>query len=571
MEGGVVGLTLQSFVVPPSTMESFDEHMKSHQMGGQQDYDGKHPPPTAFQYSFNFDGFGASSSFFRPPVWTGADNAADGLLGCQAPAADGLDESFTIYSEPVPEPEPSFEPLPLPDVDAKGKQASSGHLPRLPTEIHLQIISYVLCSFQDRGCSFCNLFELSTLSNVSKLYNSLLQLHLYSTLNLNFNTSLDAIHQDGEKICNAHIMLASRHQQLERRVPHLIRTLSSRRDIAEGVRRILLPSGGTSTYLTCKLEKTLLPALIRSCPNLEDITGVDALLSRQFFSGEHYCLDGVDPQQHGILAKTLHETKTLRRWVWNGGSAGGRDFGSRMWDRNPVMENVCFVATHRNWKNLEHLEIRNVWNVNGTMLSRLIPSIPGLRRIALVGVRKKRGGRGDARTMLEALEILPSSVREVELGNTADENFITDVGEWVQIRHVVKEFSMLESLRVTQTPITTERLDAFFSKISIQVTGVEGFHLPLLDFGARWRGVVKRLALDNTGFESLFGAERREGEWEWEGMGRVEIAGLEELEWRVVGDEGKYLGSRLRSGWFGDLKQFVGGSREHDGDQREGH
>ncbi|KAF8250687.1 hypothetical protein K440DRAFT_659308 [Wilcoxina mikolae CBS 423.85] len=546
---------MENTSIPPSAMQSFDEHMKSHQKGGQQDHDGKPPSPTNFQY--NFDGIGASSSFFRPPVWTGAGNAADGLLGCQAPAADGLDESFGIYP---PEPEPLFEQLlSLPDEQAAG---SGGHLPRLPIEIHLQILSYVLPSFQARGCSFCNLFQLSTLSKVSRLYNSLLQPYLYHTLNLNFNSSLDSrsslIHQhdDSGEICSSHIALASRHQQLELRVPLLLRTLSSRRDIAESVQTILLPSGGTTTYLTCTLEKTLLPALIRSCPNLSNITGVDGLLSRQFFSGEHYCLDdGADPQQHGILAKTLHETKTLRRWVWNGGSAGGGDFASRMWDRNPVMEGVCFVGTHQNWGNLEHLEIRNVWNIDSTMLSRLIPAISGLRRIALVGVRKKRGGRGDARVILDALEVLPASVREVEVGNTDDEGFVADVGEWVRIRHTVKEFSMLESLRITQTPITAEKLDDFFAKISVRkMVGFERVYLPLLDFGMRWRAVVKCLAVDNSGFEGLFGGERK-GVWE---EGRMEMAGLQELEWRVGGDEGKYMGSRLRSGWFGDLKRVVG-------------
>ncbi|KAF8541527.1 hypothetical protein BDD12DRAFT_492925 [Trichophaea hybrida] len=491
-------------------MQSFDEHMKSRQKGGRQDHDGKPPSPTNFHY--NFDGIGASSSFFRPPVWTGAGNAADGLLGCQAPAADGLDESFGIYP---PEPEPFFDQLlSLPDEQTAG---SGDRFPRLPIEIHLQILSYVLPSFQAHGCSFCNLFQLSTLSKVSRLYNSLIQPYLYHTLNLNFNSSLNSraslihLHDDGGKICSSHTALTSRHQQLELRVPFLLRTLSSRRDIAESVQIILLPTGGTTTYLTCTLEKTLLPALIRSCPNLSDITGVDGLLSRQFFSGEHYCFDGVDPQQHGILAKTLHETKTLRRWVWNGGSAGGGDFASRMWDRNPVMEGVCFIGTHRNWGDLEHLEIRNVWNIDSAMLSRLIPAISGLRRIALVGVRKKRGGRGDARVILEALEVLPASVGEVEVGNTDDEGFVADVGEWVRIRHTVKEFSMLESLRITQTPVTAEGLDDFFSKISVRkMVGFERVYLPLLGFGMRWRAMVKCLAVDNSGFEGLFGGEREE-------------------------------------------------------------
>jgi hypothetical protein len=304
--------------------------------------------------------------------------------------------------------------------------------------------------------------------------------------------------------------------------------------------------GGTQTYLTCKLEKMLLPDLIRSCPNLEEVDGVDSLLARQFFSGEHYCFDGQATQQHGMLAKTLHEKKSLRHFRWNGGNAAGSDFGGRVWDRHPEMNRVGFVGVHKHWEGLEHLEIRDVWNLDAEMIRGIITQLPRLKKIALVGIRKKRAGRGDSATILAALEALPDTVTDVEIGNTADEEFLPAVGEWLRFRHAAG--NPIQSLRLTQVPITAENSRQFFSKLAVRR---KGFYLPLLDFGTGWWGgcaAVTRLAVDNAGFEKA---------WEGEiyGDAGMELQGLEQLEWKV---RGAGLGEALRSGWFAELKTLSG-------------
>lgn len=555
---------------------NFDEHMKAYSKADQ--YDSK-PNSPAF---FGLDGF-ELSGFYRPPVWTGAGNAADGLLGCQAPAADGLDlDPFTLHPHPR-EPtlqeheegqqqqlllqqqqllqlqlQTSPESAPL----AKGKTPARG-IPRFPPEIHNEILTHVLESTENTNCSYCHLFELSTLSQVSRLYHMMVQPYLYDTLHLDFTSSIDSnlslIHHDDQRhICAAHLKLASKHLQLEQRVPLLVRTLTSRPDIASRVRKLVLPAGGVQTFLTCALEKTLLPDLISCCPNLAEVDGVENLLIRQFFSGEHYCFDGQDPQQHGVLAKALHEKKTLRRWCWAGGNAGGspREFWSRMWDRHPAMAATDFTAMHRHWTHLETLEIRNVWNIDVPTIQKIISGLKCLRKVALVGVRKKRTGRGDAGTILAALEILPSSVKEVELGNVAEESFLSAVGEWVRVRHTIKEFSMLEALKVTHVPITPATLGGFLKAISVRkVTGFRSrlSYIPLLDFTPRSCSVVKCLALDNVGFEDAFGSAMDYTE----DVG-MELCGLEELDWRIRGFEEGHLASRLRRGCFRDLRRLAG-------------
>jgi hypothetical protein len=526
-----------------NNIPSFDANMKTYQKGEQQDGKSSSPLFTGF------DGHDPSS-FYRPPewtgannapVWTGANNAADGLLGCQAPAADGLE------AHPA---EPTLQEL---EAAALFREAGAVRpLPRFPTEIHLQIIEHVIGSSKHKSCSFCYLFQLSTLSRVSQLYHQILQPHLYSAVNLNFNSSIKAAeslthHFDDRKACNAHLRLASKRHQLEIRVPLLVRTLTARPDIAASVRRLILPAGGTQTYLTCTLEKTLLPDLIRHCPNLEEVDGVDSLLARQFFSGEHYCFDGQATQQHGMFAKTLHEKTSLRHFRWNGGNAAGSDFGGRVWDRHPEMKGVGFVGAHKHWELLEHLDIRDVWNLDAEMVQGIITQLPRLKKVALVGIRKKRAGRGDSATILAALEALPDTVTDVEIGNTADEEFLPAVGEWLRYRHTAG--NPIQSLRLTQVPVTVENLRIFFSKLAVRR---RGFYLPLLDFGAGWWGgcaAVTRLAVDNAGFEKV---------WEGEicGDAGMELQGLEQLEWRVRGAGG--LGEALRRGWFAELKTLGG-------------
>jgi hypothetical protein len=515
--------------------------MRTYRKRGQQD--GKPSSPLFI----GFDGYDPSS-FYRPPVWTGAGNAAAGLLGCQAPAADGLESNtFTLYpQEPtLQDPETTTTvPIALPPT--------ARPLPRFPTEIHLQILSHVMESSESKSCSFCHIFQLSTLSRVSRLYHMILQPYLYDVVNLNFNSSIKSTeslthHFDDRQPCEEHLRLASKRHQLELRVPLLVRTLMARPDIASTVRRLILPAGGTQTYLTCTLEKTLLPDLIRCCPNLEEVKGVDCLLNRQFFSGEHYCFDGLDTQQHGVLAKTLHEKTTLKKWSWSGGNASGSDFVSRVWDRHPAMGRVGFVGMHKHWRMLETLEIKDVWNMDAEMVRGIIAQLPRLRGVALVGIRKKRAGRGDAATILAGLKALPGTVKEVEIGNTADNAFLPAVGEWVRSRHAAGQ--TVESLRITQVPITPESSRAFFAALAVKELSVlSRFYLPLLDFGARWGSAITRLAVDNTGFEAAF-------EGELYGDSSMELRGLEELQWRVR-EAG--LGCGLRRGWFADLKTLSG-------------
>ena len=449
-------------------MLSLDQRMRSYASKGDDSNDGNPTSPTFF----NFDAYGFNgANFLRPPVWTGAGNAADGLLGCQAPAADGLDETFTIYPESAQNTSyfPQHQAQPLSAV-----KPPKVALP-VPTEIHLQILEHLVDVSEARSCSFCHMFELSTLSKVSRLYHSLLEPYIYRTVHLDFTSSLDfgqsLIHKaDTREICDEHRSLASKHQQLDSRLPQLIRTLESRPDLAAEVRTIILPPGGTQTFLTCTQEKTLLPALIKLCPNIEEVKGVDSLLARQFFSGEHFCFDGENPQQHGLFAKTLVETKTIRKWSWVGGNAGGRDIPSRLFDNHPQMATTGFIGSHRNWSNLRELEIRDVWNLDADMMRKLMGLLPKLQSVALVGIRKKRTGRADVPTIMATLEALPATVRHIELGATNDESFLLTVGEWIRVRHTIKEFSMLESMRFTNCSITAANVRGFFRAISLSVS-----------------------------------------------------------------------------------------------------
>lgn len=497
---------------------------------------------------YNLEGFAASSNFFRPPVWTGAGNADDGLLGCQAPAADGLNEPETFAARPAERPRHQhLQPASLPR--AKGTEEKEEEVvvalpPRplpLPSEIHLQILSHVLAAAAAADCGFCRLFGLSTLSQVSRLYNAMLQPHLYDELDLAFNSSLAAgaslVHgRDRRRACDAHAPLASKHKQLEHRVPLLLRTLAARPDLARAVRRIVLPPGGTIAFLTCQLEKTLLPQLIARCCNVEAIAGVDRLLADDTLPLGHSCLDDrPGPQQHGVLAKTLHETTTLRHWAWTGGSAAGRDFAARLWDDHPAMAGVGFVSCHRHWRALEHLEIRNVCGLDAPVLARLMAALPAtMRRLALVGARRRRRGYGDADTMLQTLDRLPASVTDVEIGGTADEGFLHAVGQWVRTRERERERGVLTWLRIVQTPVTLDALDAFVAAITVagpDIGGGGGAGRP------RWRSAVRRLAIDNDDFEppplSKGLEEAASAGLRWRRTALEQLAGLDELQWRV--------------------------------------
>lgn len=513
------------------------------------DLDCKPDSPTFYNLE---GGFAASPNFFRPPVWTGAGNADDGLLGCQAPAADGLDvpETFAVRP-PVPAERSRHQRLQLASLlRAKGKEegeemvvvAPPPRPPPFPVEIHLQILSHALAAAAAADCGFCRLFGLSTLSRVSRLYNALLQPHLYDELDLAFNSSLAAgaslVHdRDRRRACTAHAPLASKHEQLERRVPLLLRTLAARPDLARAVRRIVLPPGGTVAFLTCQLEKALLPQLIARCCNVEAIAGVDRLLADDVLPTDHYCLDDrPGPQQHGMLAKALHETTTLRHWAWTGGSAAGRDFAARLWDGHPAMAGVGFVSCHRHWRALEHLEIRNVCGLDALVLARLMAALPAtIRRLALVGARRRRGGSGDADTMLQTLDRLPASVADVEIGGTADEGFLQAVGQWVCTRERERECGVLTWLRIVQTPVTRDALDAFVAAIAMARSDIGGG-----GGGAgqpHWRSAVRRLAIDNDGFEppplSKGLAEAASADLRWRRTALEQLAGLDELQWRV--------------------------------------
>lgn len=538
--------------------------------------------PTLFEY----DVLEQLPSFCRPPVWNGSENAEAGLLGIQAPAAgglDGIDKTFFSNHSSTPRFQSPSVPsspkmVPIPNLNRKRKKKPLKQpvvIPQLPVEIHLMIVEQVLESSRPESCSFCRLFQLSSLSSVSRTYHSLLERHLYGTLQLGFISSLDArIGATCESVvrCEPHFRLASKHRQLELRVPLLIRTLSERPDLSDRVLKLVLPAGGMSTFLTCQLEKTYLPRLIECCPNIESVQGVDGMLFRQFFSGEHFCFDGTDAQQHGLLAKALYEKKSLKSWCWNGGNASSSEIWNSMFDRHSLMKGVTFETIHRNWTALESLEIRDVWNVSSQTINSILANLVHLKRMTLVRVRKSRVGYGDLDTVLSALEVLPSTIEEIEIGGIQEEAFLSDVGQWVRTRGMD-----LKSLRIMQTPITSQNLESFLSSISAE-SGP--WHSVFPCFSNPRRSLVRRLSLDNWGFEALCDLSSTCG-----GADRMELVGLHELEWHVRTEKEQeqeqekeswgeqieeqyessssssssrysFLESSIQDGWFGDLRRL---------------
>ncbi|KAI5776661.1 hypothetical protein EDC01DRAFT_636506 [Geopyxis carbonaria] len=497
-------------------------------------------PTFAFENSFT------SASAYRPRVWTGGDDPGAGLLGFQAPAADGLDETFSISPASAPE-SPLLSIFLAPEETLRPKTKP---LPRLPPEIHIQILTTLVSSYQsnENSCSFCRMFELSSLSTVCPLYYSVIQPLIYSNLDLTCTTS-----------CEEHHRLSSKHQQLTLRLPLLLRTLKSDTLLAASVKSIMLPSSGMGSYLTCALEKIHLPDLIDTVPNLEAVHGVEDLLQRQFFSGEHYCLDGVDPQQHGILALALHRKRSLKTWRWNSGNAAGSDFWRRLWDFNPAMENINFTSLHSNWSSLETFVLHDVWGLSNDSLSNLFAALPHLRSVDLSGIRKKRVGHGDRALMVCALSALPPSVDDLSVGDVEDPGFAADVADWARARHA----NPLRRLAVGKVPITTEILQRFLSALSSPVshdTRPPRYWLPLLDPAPQWCSCVRKLELDNRGFEEHFWPIDTNEDLET--VGCMELRGLEELKWGVrCAPDGicgvNFLGARAVLGWFRDLRRLV--------------
>ncbi|TGZ78653.1 hypothetical protein EX30DRAFT_350873 [Ascodesmis nigricans] len=377
---------------------------------------------------FPIDGF--TSAAFRPHVFRGPSDPSAGILGFQARSADGLDENFALPEGPsfLPQQKPQILP-PTPSVDLKKHYfpLQKPLIPHLPAEIHLQILSGILDdNDSDNNCSFCKIFRLSSLSLVSPFYRDICQSTLFTNLDLTCHTGS----------CQEHHRLSSPHAQLTQRLPALLRTLSSSPDLAAQIRTIALP---TTPFLTCEIEKTMLPLLLQSAPNVTRITGLDSLLHRQFFSGEHYCLDGEDPQQHGIVAKTLTTTTTsLTGWTWNGGNAAGRDFEQRLWDYNPTMQGIGFVRLHRNWTRLVEFALRDVWGVDPGMLADLLAGFPVLEKVELVKVRRRRVGDTDVDVVMAGLEAVWMGLREVTIGGVKKHEFMDALVEWVAQRGVTK-------------------------------------------------------------------------------------------------------------------------------------
>lgn len=457
-------------------------------------------------HGFMTPGFDPSSAY-RPRVWTGGENPDAGLLGFQAPAADGLDETFSI---------PSIPDLPsAPSASLKGKHAYRP-IPHLPTEIHLQIISELLSS-RASSCSFCHLAQTATLSTVSVLHHSILQPHLYSTLDLRFANP-----------CAQHHHLSSLHSTLEARLPLLLRTLKSRSELAETVKTIHLPPGGLSTFLTCHLEKLHLPALLRLCPNLQQLTGAADLLSRQFFAGEHYCLDD-RPQQHGELARAITTARSLRTWTWNNGNTAGSDWWGRIFDFHPAAESTNFARMHHAWPALESLTLTNIWGLDAAGLTEILHSVPNLRQLSITNIRKKRLGAGmDTALLVAAMAALPAGVRELTIGGIAPAA-TRALADALAERYTPT--NQLEKLHLLDSALPTDILRDLLLGISVAEAPARGFDgrsfLPLLEVRRRRWSVVRELGV------------RWRGDGEEVGLGgfmyNVEIVGLVGLEWAVVG------------------------------------
>lgn len=459
-------------------------------------------------------------------------------------------------------------------------------LPSLPAEIHLQIIKNLLPSSEASravteyapGCGLCHLFQISSLCRVNRFYYSIVSELLYTNLPLNVSTELFPF--DGSTLCEQHHHLSSKPLQLEKRIPLLLRTLRERADLAISVKGLHLPPS-INCWLTCALEKTLLPALVQRCENVEIIRGTEQLHERQFFSAEHYCLDGEDPAQHGILAKTIVEKQSLTRVIWRGGDAGNRrSVWTRVFDAHPDMRGVGFVELHRNWSGLKELGFFGVRGLTVSEVKVIFEGLPGLQKFGIGDVRRKvvktdqRGlGHGDSAVrearrevgerFLSILEVLPRGVRNVGFSDIDDEDFVVGVGKWVAERvttsggsHELREAkpTYFERLTFSRVCFTPQNLKSLFTSLAIE------------DDNSRYnysRSAVKDLRVSN--FEKKDRFLDSDIETTLFSLGEVALRGLERLCWGIgsskdpeetIGKAGILKGA-LNRGWFKTLEEVL--------------
>ncbi|RPB00656.1 hypothetical protein L873DRAFT_759703 [Choiromyces venosus 120613-1] len=486
----------------------------------------------------------------------------DGFRGMQAPAAE------ILHQEGLPGPflfqqarSQSSARFTLPSSSS----SSSQKLPRLPTEVHMQIIRYLLpdsaASAYEKvprkryalGCGFCNLFTLSSLCSVNKLYSSIVSEMMYSTLSLNLSTQLSPTLAS---YCRQHHHLSSKHLQLEKRLPLLLRTLHARPELAVTVKALHLPPNMTH-WLTCKLEKHLLPDLINTCENLQIILGVEQLLLRKFFSAEHYCLDNSD-NQHGPLAKALVEKKTLTRFVWRGGAAGGAagEVWRRVFDGLPGMDRVGFIRMHKTWNDLQELGIFGVSGLLTEGMKIIFNHLHKLEKVHIGGLRRKRVAgcqlKGEAEFMLEVVRVLPRGVKNIGLSDVEDESFPLEVVKWVRERvcemkcakHTAPSShgcpagcpgSSLQSLSFSRIAFTLETLEMLVRGLAIPVSS--DYHHNRTSY----RSAVIDLRVSNAGFD------HRVTPRSYTPTAETQLAGLRRLCWGVAGAE-CFLWDTLKNG-----------------------
>lgn len=530
-----------------------------------------------------------------PRVWSPeAEANFTGFLGFQAAAAEGETHSHahTFYVPEAPknwnhQHQNQYHELiqkALPVVQRP--PAPRKELPSLPAEIHLQIIKNLLpCSEASKavttyapGCGLCNLFQISSLCRVNRFYYSVVSELLYTTLPLNVSTEVFPF--DGSTLCEEHHHLSSKPLQLEKRIPLLLRTLRQRPDLATSVKGLHLPPS-INCWLTCALEKTLIPTLVQLCENVEIIRGVEQLHERQFFSAEHYCLDGEDVAQHGILAKTIVEKKSLTRIVWRGGDAGSRrSVWTRVFDGHPDMRGVGFIEFHRNWSGLKELGFFGVRGLTVAEAKVIFEGLPALEKFGIGDVRKKvikadqrNLGHGDPavrearREVMERfmsiLEVLPESVRDVGFSDIDDEDFVMRVGKWVAERVAASKapvetrgakspyFKRLTFSRVCFTP---QNLCSLLASLAIEEKGGRYSYS---------RSAVRDLRVSN--FEKKDRFIEDDINATLFSLGDVELRGLERICWGLgscedsdaaIGKAGILKGA-LNRGWFKSLKKVL--------------
>ena len=320
-------------------------------------------------------------------------------------------------------------PSERPDVDTiEGSSASmstGNALPYLPPEIQIQIINHYAEVPTINHCGFCHLFSLAAACRVSRLWYHYTLKKLYSTIDLNISTP-----------CEKHFHLSSKHVQMEKRIPLLVRSLQSKPKLADMVKRIRFPCAGSNTaapgalsyWVTCALEKKWLPSLIRACGNLEAVEGLEDILTH-LFNGDHYCfIDSDGEEEHGYLAQALFEKATLKEWTWGRGDL--RKLGERV-----AGSYQTFPDCHRNWSNLEHLSVVGLERMSASLIVSACEQLPALKELSI--------GFGNTHTFKDEisrnqftsslLNYLPEGVQKVNLVDKATSVSMETIMDWVDM------------------------------------------------------------------------------------------------------------------------------------------